>query len=373
MNPTVNLCIAFLLYTGLLYAQTDRMTRADYFEAHKTIAVSEMHKSGVPASILLVQAALLSTSGYDRLAASANNHFKMTCPPNWTGEKYHINQSNGQSIQIICYKRYDSVAASYEDYANHILRKRRRNRSFEIRNNDYKAWSKYIEADYPNEQGYAKRIIKIIKKHNLHDYDKMSPEDLAIQMEETGNNEIVEVPENRTERTEITINNIPAVKTSIDDTPLAIARYYNISLDKLLKYNDLEEGRFRAIEQNVFLRPKRRKRCDIDMHTVKSGETMYSIAQMHGIRLNMLYKLNRMESDQEPIAGQKLNLCWQRQTKPEQILSPSTPITLAWQMIPPMQREQPLRRPQVPRVNNKFETIAPQFETASINSESSLY
>ena len=80
-----------------------------------------------------------------------------------------------------------------------------------------------------------------------------------------------------------------------------------MSLWQIYKYNDVNKNSRLAKGQRIYLKPKRR-RAKEDVHLVKMGETMYSISQLHAIKLKFLFRKNRMEEGQEPKIGQKLSL-----------------------------------------------------------------
>jgi len=376
MNPNIYFYIvACSLCSHLSFAQPDAMTRVEYIEKHKLITVGEMERSGVCASVLLAHAMLRSMSATDELATSANNHFHLLCTDDWLGTTYHIKDSTRQFVQIKCYKKYRSVEAAYADYVRILTENERTFRSLGNPRLDYKYWASVVQKkEALNRPDYTKQLTQLIKKYKLHQYDKMTVADLGTDNLLIAYQTDDDLPPKHSEREIITINRLPAIQTQVDDTPLAIARYCDIPLKKLLQYNDLQTSKFRTLEQNVFLRPKRRKRCDVDIHVVKPNETMYNIAQVYGIRLNTLYKINRMKSDKEPIAGQKIHLCKQRKTAPTQMeAKPRLPLP-QWRLITPINRgKAPLRRPQVPRVNDGTEIISPQFIRIDIYSESSLY
>ena len=62
----------------------------NYIETYQKIAVREMHRSGIPASITLAQGILESSWGNGSLALKANNHFGIKCKSTWTGPTFFI-------------------------------------------------------------------------------------------------------------------------------------------------------------------------------------------------------------------------------------------------------------------------------------------
>jgi len=363
--------IVSLLCNNFLFAQIEAMARAEYFEKYESIAIEEMSKSGVPASILLAQAFIQSESGRHELALAANNHFQTLCTHDWTGDTYRIEVISSQFSMTKCHKKYNTVAASYEDFANKLSRQKKDVNLFSLRP-DYKNWAKTIQKmTAPDDTDYTKQIMQVIKKYKLRRYDKLAlntDDNKEIVFEEVSGFEPLPISKKEI----VHINRVPAVKTEIGDTPLSIASNYDIPLQKLLEYNDLETSQLSVMEQYIFLQPKRKKRCDSNkLHIVRRHETMYNIAQTNGIRLNTLYNINRMKQGEEPAIGQAIYLCDKRKTPPSK--TDQKPILIAPpRLIAPLTRAKTLRRPKIPRVNNGTEIIAPQFIRLSIYSKPSL-
>src|SRR5690242_1814025 len=65
----------------------NRITREAYIAMHKDDAISDMKKTGVPASITMSQALLESEDGNSTLAVEANNHFGIKCA-DWIGPTF---------------------------------------------------------------------------------------------------------------------------------------------------------------------------------------------------------------------------------------------------------------------------------------------
>lgn len=58
----------------------------DYIESYKELAIVEMYRTGIPASITLAQGLHESHYGTSKLATEANNHFGIKCKSYWTGK-----------------------------------------------------------------------------------------------------------------------------------------------------------------------------------------------------------------------------------------------------------------------------------------------
>lgn len=158
------------------------------------------------------------------------------------------------------------------------------------------------------------------------------------------------------------VNDIQTVKADALDTPLAIAIRYNISLRNILRYNDLPYNHFLLPGQHVFLQPKRRNwRGKASQHTVQTGETLYSIAQLYGIRLKALYKKNKLQDDREPLVGQTIAIRGKRYVPPANEGKLNTPQH-AYNEIPKQQgvfQPKPKLQPVYPLVEME---VAPKFD-----------
>ncbi|MCK4699102.1 MAG: LysM peptidoglycan-binding domain-containing protein, partial [Bacteroidales bacterium] len=100
------------------------------------------------------------------------------------------------------------------------------------------------------------------------------------------------------------------------DTYRSLEKEFGMMHWELFKYNDLPED-FRLKPGIIlYLQPKRNKAAvDNDFHIVEKGETMHSISQKYGIKLDKFYILNRMKAGEKPVPGSKL---WLRKTRPEE-------------------------------------------------------
>ena len=77
------------LLWGAAFSQAGDDDRQRYVDQFSWLAVQEMERTGVPASVKLGQAILESRWGTSDLARSANNHFGIKCGGSWTGGSYY--------------------------------------------------------------------------------------------------------------------------------------------------------------------------------------------------------------------------------------------------------------------------------------------
>ena len=135
----------FSLLMGVnAYAQ--RSLRESYIEEYAQLSVSEMNRSGIPASITLAQGILESGNGQSELARKSNNHFGIKCHTDWKGAKvYHDDDAKGE-----CFRKYNKPQHSFEDHTDFLMRGSRYAFLFELDPSDYKSWAKGLK-----KAGYA--------------------------------------------------------------------------------------------------------------------------------------------------------------------------------------------------------------------------
>jgi flagellum-specific peptidoglycan hydrolase FlgJ len=145
-----------------------KYTPEEYIAAYKGIAIAQMNKYGIPASITLAQALLESASGNSDLAINANNHFGVKCTNDWQGETYHHDDETAGA----CFRSYPDVAASYDDHSRFLQRSRYAS-LYELSSTDYRAWAHGLKkCGYATNPKYPELLINLIEKYDLHSYDK---------------------------------------------------------------------------------------------------------------------------------------------------------------------------------------------------------
>jgi len=269
----------------------------NYIQQYKNLAISEMHRYRIPASITLAQGILESGSGASKLAMNANNHFGIKCHVYWDGPSVYHDDDEKQE----CFRKYNSVDESFRDHSIFLSERNRYSFLFALRKNDYKGWAKGLQkAGYATSNTYAKKLIRLIDEYNLTQYDnkklnKKDQEKLALNNDMELNLKVYQ--KNYTKY-------VLAKKGDFYDD---IAEKMDVWLWELLKYNECEIDRLLLEGEKVYLQPKRKKGSK-SYHVVSEGEDMYSISQLYGIKLKHLYKKNRMDIGTEPYVGQRLSL-----------------------------------------------------------------
>ena len=200
-----------------------------YIKKYAPLAVLEMHKYDIPASITLAQGILESGNGRSQLASKSNNHFGIKCHVGWKGQKvYHDDDEKGE-----CFRKYKFVETSYKDHSEFLNGRRRYANLFKLRKSDYKGWAKGLKkAGYATDKKYPKKIIKIIETYNLYEFDKFTKKDLKRGK--------IEKPKKRNTKPKKSIPEYYQVKKG--DTLYSIARKFKTTVALIKEVNGLKNN-----------------------------------------------------------------------------------------------------------------------------------
>ncbi len=304
MKRTISLI--FLILSVL--ACFSQQTPAEYVKKFSDMAVRNMKESGVPASITLAQGILESGSGNSRLAREGNNHFGIKCH-NWTGAKIYADDDKKNE----CFRKYKSAYESYRDHAEFLSKRARYSFLFELQTTDYRGWAKGLsKAGYATDPKYADKLISIIERYELYIYDTdRLPPQLTEDRTETSHGFINDsrFVLGTDVYKEFSNNNTPFVLAKSGDNIDKLADDLNLRPWQIRRYNDIDDKHVFNEGEIVYLKPKRRKAdSNYETHTVQQGENMREISQQYAVKLNRLYRMNKMDRGTEPEAGAVLNL-----------------------------------------------------------------
>ena len=285
-----------------------KISRQEYISKYADIAIRQMKQYGVPASIILAQGMLESDNGNSTLATKANNHFGIKCHKDWTGHTmYHDDDRRDE-----CFRKYKNSEGSYMDHSLFLRGGRRYASLFDLEPTDYKGWAHGLKkAGYATNPKYAEMLIKIIEENELYRFDKGIT--VAVESPRKGTGQLVDVDGFTIDiyktRPVYTRNRIKYIIVKEGDTFESLTTELSLMPWQLYKYNDLTRDSSLRAGQEIYIQPKRwRAERNHSVHTVDTGETMYSISQMYGVKLKSLYRKNRMKVGEEPEVGQTINL-----------------------------------------------------------------
>lgn len=307
-------------------AQSGSALKQAYVEQYKLLAIENMHRTGVPASITLAQGLLESGVGQSPLAVEANNHFGIKCHKEWEGETYIMDDDTKDE----CFRKYPTVLDSYLDHAEFLRSRPRYGELFKLEVTDYKGWARGLKAaGYATNPNYAPLLIKQIDELGLAEFDRVNPTQLAAMR--TKLDEAVEaqpaeaeapaeqataLPEVPCEPGVFKYNKVKVICAEAGDSPMSIAETHGLYPWQVLKYNDLlDEVRFKAGEL-VYLEAKR-NRAEVASHVVGEYESLREISQRYGISVKSIRRKNQLRGAEEPAAGETLYLINKRADRPK--------------------------------------------------------
>lgn len=289
-----SLLLAFFLPLGhVLQAQSRSKQYEEYIKKYRDIAVEEMERYHIPASITLAQGLLESGAGQGTLARKSNNHFGIKCGGDWSGKSV----KHDDDARDECFRVYKNAADSYRDHSKFLAGRPRYASLFKLDMTDYKGWAHGLKkAGYATNPRYAYQLIDIIERYDLYKYDKKGG--------------LKWMKENPNPHQPYLANGLVYVIGRSGDTWKSLSKEFNISKRKLRKYNDLYKDYVIQDGDILYLEKKNRKAQKGNIvHVLRHGESMYSISQKYGIRLKRLYKMNKMKpEDDAPAVGTIMRL-----------------------------------------------------------------
>lgn len=219
---------------AIVFAVPSNATGA-YIQRYAGIAMQQMKKYRIPASITMAQGILESNSGRSKLSRRANNHFGIKCHKNWNGARaYH----DDDSLQE-CFRKYDDPADSYRDHSLFLTYRERYAFLFDAPIADYRFWAKGLrKAGYATDTKYPQKLLTIIERYQLYYLDSS-----VI----SGVYKKVAIKQRRGKNNRNYQGKIHTVKKG--DTLYNISKRYGVSVAAIKKINDLDGNELRIGQQ----------------------------------------------------------------------------------------------------------------------------
>lgn len=281
-----------------------KMTVEQYVEKYAPVAVEEMHRSRIPASITLAQGLLESGNGNSRLALVGNNHFGIKCKKDWTGDSMNEDDDAPQE----CFRKYKAPIDSYRDHSDFLMKNQRYAFLFDLEPTDYQSWAHGLKrAGYATNPNYPQLLINLIERQNLSRFDLVKPGEKEALVIKEEKKEVI------AEHKNLAVNGIPAIVAKDGDSYASLALDNDMRVWQIYKYNDLTKDAELKKGDTIFLKPKNYKGSQ-EFYTVNGTETMRQISQRFGIKLSKLLSRNQMKEGQEAAAGEILYLQGKRKT-----------------------------------------------------------
>ncbi len=289
-----------------------------YLAKYKSIAKKEMKEYGIPASITLAQGILESQAGKSRLAVEANNHFGIKCHKDWRGKTILHDDNEAQE----CFRKYMNPEESFKDHSRFLAERKRYAFLFRLPKTDYEAWARGLKkAGYATDPSYPDKLIYIIDKYNLSKLDKEVLQEMSVKVtDESEDNEgnkkkkfIYEVQEGETlftiaRKFKIPVKDIQRINNlndfdiyqgqilvltesdnNVEETQPETAEPENVTTEAPAEVTETAtpENSSTSISSERFT-----------LHTVKQGETLFSISKDSHISLKDLREVNDLTSNE---------------------------------------------------------------------------
>ena len=292
MLKRLNIVLWLLVVPLFVVAQSN--AHLQYIDRYKDLAISQMKKYGIPASITLAQGLLESDAGRSMLAVEGNNHFGIKCHSDWTGKKmYHDDDRRDD-----CFRVYRNVEGSFEDHSLFLTTHSRYAFLFDLKTTDYVGWARGLKkAGYATNPAYAEKLIEIIERYNLDMYDKGG----KIKKENAAAVGFAHQP--------YISNNLLYVRIGDGESLKEIAKEFDMTRMRLRRYNEINREYVPEPGSVIYLERKKGKADkQYQLHTVQSGESLWTISQLYGVRLKALMRRNGLDENSTIQVGQILEV-----------------------------------------------------------------
>ena len=327
--------ILFLLIVNgsILTAQNKQQNKItlDYIDKYKDIAMEEMVKYKIPASITLAQGILESGNGQSKLAKQGNNHFGIKCHSDWKGKTMRMDDDAPNE----CFRVYKTAEESYRDHSKFLKNSQRYASLFDLKITDYKGWAKGLKkAGYATLPTYANVLINYIETYDLQQYDEMVVKGKAKPVEpkpETPKpapkKKVKKVKPNSAVAAVPVLADCPVVEmtpnhhfvrenfgakfifTKDGDNLENLANELKMSKKQLIKYNNLGNKTTFVKDEILYITPKRYKAASgYNVHVIQSGETLSQVSRLYAVKLERLYKMNGLDENSVLSVGQEIRL-----------------------------------------------------------------
>ena len=322
MKKLATILAALLIAALQVSSQGGGSVQERYVSTYSQLAVDEMYRSGVPASITMAQAMLESGSGTSSLAMLGNNHFGIKCGPAWQGRSMKADDDRPGE----CFRVYDSPEESFRDHSDFLRYQDRYKFLFDLEPTDYKSWALGLrKAGYATDPEYPAKLITIIEKFKLYDLDfalveagdgeavppvlPESPNSIESARPYTGTTPAEQYRFSMS-RELLSRNGVPFVVAAEGETYKSIARANHLFLFEILRFNELK-GKPQLVPGTVvYLQPKKRYAAPgLEKYIVgEDGESFHAICQRFAVKESSIRRLNGMSPSYQLRSGDTILL-----------------------------------------------------------------
>jgi len=269
-----------------------------YIDQYKDLAIAEMKRTGVPASIKLAQGIHETMAGQSELVQKSNNHFGIKCKTGWNGPSVrHTDDARNE-----CFRKYATASESYRDHSNFLKSSPRYASLFELDPTDYEAWAKGLKsAGYATNPVYSQTLVRLIEEYDLQQYSMQA---LGYETEEEDSTEIPVVPQ----KNPTPVNNestMPAAST--DDSAISLTKEEEKKVERAANVKEVVETSTparssRQYPSGVF------KEEGVKAVYITAGTPFLVIAEQYKVPLAKLFEWNNLIPSTEARISQVIYL-----------------------------------------------------------------
>jgi flagellum-specific peptidoglycan hydrolase FlgJ/LysM repeat protein len=294
---------------GTTGAISTQQARLNYVDRFKGIAIREMERTGVPASIKLAQGLLESDAGRSTLANQANNHFGVKCHSDWQGQRFYKEDDDYDPVtkELLksCFRVYKNADESFVEHSEFLRDPRKVNRYgwlFQLPKTDYAGWANGLEkSGYATASDYSEKLIKLIEDYQLAQFDTYTSAEipLAGTKPASGNNRPSDnfpVSGNAPYTPPSSGGNKPNYSGSTDPNQLP---YFDPNNPNGTPSNP-QNGSTYSTENGGYIAPPTDmsgSRNDVKYIRAVAGQTLYEVAGKNNVRIENLQAYNEEVGD----------------------------------------------------------------------------
>jgi len=292
MKLLITASVIFASSSLFASASVKKISKQEYVNQWKGVAVEQMRQHQIPASITMAQAILESASGNSELARKGNNHFGIKCH-SWKGKKMYKDDDKKDD----CFRVYKNAQQSFNDHSDFLTRYKRYAFLFNYKMDDYKSWAKGLKkAGYATNPKYPQLLIKIIEDLNLMELDRMNGVTIDSQPQ------IVEIKvEEKTVAQNVRLilshpKGVDYIVVKKGDTFYSLAKELGLSMAQMYRFNDFSSKKdFLEVGDLIYVQAKKKRNIFKKEEIVLSRDmTINEIAQENAIQAKTILSLNKL-------------------------------------------------------------------------------
>lgn len=167
MRSVLTLVTFLFVFSVFTVAGQRKEVIMQYISQFESLAIAEMQRTGVPASIKLAQGIHETQAGTSTLVQRSNNHFGIKCKTGWSGPSVRHDDDERSE----CFRKYETAEASFVDHSNFLKNSPRYFPLFDLSPTDYQGWAWGLKkAGYATNPQYAQTLIRLIEEYDLNQY-----------------------------------------------------------------------------------------------------------------------------------------------------------------------------------------------------------